>query len=373
MSRIELLELLYSDSKSASEFSFDNLHARPLLSLLTTRDIDELRKIATSIRLSSKPEQKYKLIDNILTPRGFKLLSSGTNRVVYKYLEDQSIVIKVAIDKVGMGDSPREYYNQFLLQPFVTKVFEVSPCGTVGLFERVSPITSREEYLTVIDDVYSMLTSQIIGKFVAEDIGSKYFQNIGIRSGFGVVLLDFPYVYELDGNKLYCNKPDLITKIPCGGEIDYDNGLNNLICTKCGKRYYARELSSMVNEKKIICRKKGGELNMKIAIRKGNDIIKELNPKKEVDVIPMSNKNNGIKVINPRKVYPKQQENKEVSEKELNANMCTNDYKNNISDVFVQAEDKESEQITHDTEWIDITKDESNDTKAEDEKVSDNY
>ena len=33
------------------------------------------------------------------------------------------------------------------------------------------------------------------------DIGTNFFMNWGIRPGFGPVLLDYPYVYELDGNK----------------------------------------------------------------------------------------------------------------------------------------------------------------------------
>ena len=188
MAKIDILEMMYSKGKSPLEFHFENLRARPLLSLLTVYDIESLRRIATSIKLSSKPEEKYKMIDQIMRPRGFKFMSSGTNRVVYKYLDDNTIVVKIAIDKVGMKDNPAEYRNQYLLEPFVTKVFEVSPCGTVGLFERVNPITSREEYLSIADSVYELLTT-ITGKYVLNDIGTMYFQNIGIRTGFGVVLL----------------------------------------------------------------------------------------------------------------------------------------------------------------------------------------
>lgn len=285
MGRISIIDRLYAQKRTALDFDYDNLYARPLLSLLTPYDIEELRKIATSIKLSSKPKVKYAKIDNILVPRGFKKIASGTNRVCYKYLDDQSICIKVAIDKVGMADNPNEFRNQFLLKPFVTKVFEVSPCGTVALFERVVPITTIEEYLTIAEDVFKLITSQIVGRYVLDDVGTNYFQNIGVRPGFGIVLLDFPYVYELDGNKLFCNKKDPITMLPCGGEIDYDAGFNKLICTKCGKRYYAHQLAKLTQNNHIQLRREGGTV-MKISIRRGNKVTRMIESGKSSDVLP---------------------------------------------------------------------------------------
>ena len=101
---------------------------------------------------------------------------------------------------------------------------------------------------------------------MVEDVGTKFFMNWGIRPGYGPVLLDYPYIYKLDGAKLYCSKKDPITNIPCNGEIDYDVGFNYLVCTKCGKRYLATDLrDDSINNKIII---KGGN-HMKIAIKKG--------------------------------------------------------------------------------------------------------
>lgn len=183
MVKDNVLRALYSKQKSPLEFQFDSLTAPPLLSLLSVYDIAELNKIARSIKLSGKIDLKYKMIDDIMSLRGFVRLHAGTNRLVYRFIEDQRFVIKVAVDKVGLGDNPAEFKNQFLLKPFVTKVFEVSPCGTVGLFERVDAIMSREEYLSVADDIFNLLTKVIIGKYVLDDIGTHYFMNIGIRNG----------------------------------------------------------------------------------------------------------------------------------------------------------------------------------------------
>lgn len=285
MGRISVIDRLYAQRRTALDFSYDNLYARPLLSLLSPYDIEELRKIATSIKLSAKPKVKYAMIENILVPRGFKKIASGTNRVCYKYLDDQSICIKVAIDKVGMNDNPNEFRNQFLLKPFVTKVFEVSPCGTVGLFERVVPITTVEEYISIAEDVFKLIITQIVGRYVLDDIGTDYFQNIGVRPGFGPVLLDFPYVYELDGNKLFCNRKDPVTRRPCGGEIDYDAGFNKLICTKCGKRYYAHQLAKLTQNNRIQLRREGGNI-VKISVRRGNKVTRMIDPGRSSDVLP---------------------------------------------------------------------------------------
>ena len=285
MGRISVIDRLYAQRRTALDFSYDNLYARPLLSLLSPYDIEELRKIATSIKLSAKPKVKYAMIENILAPRGFKKIASGTNRVCYKYLDDQSICIKVAIDKVGMNDNPNEFRNQFLLKPFVTKVFEISPCGTVGLFERVVPITTVEEYISIAEDVFKLIITQIVGRYVLDDIGTDYFQNIGVRPGFGPVLLDFPYVYELDGNKLFCNKRDPVTRRPCGGEIDYDAGFNKLICTKCGKRYYAHQLAKLTQNNRIQLRREGGNI-VKISVRRGNKVTRMIDPGRSSDVLP---------------------------------------------------------------------------------------
>lgn len=241
MARIDLIRSLYMKDIPIDEFNFDKLRAYPLLYYLDSMAIARLNKIATSVRYQSKPKQKYKMMDQILNPYGFRRITSGTNRAIYKHLDDQSIVLKVALDAVGINDNPAEFYNQNFLKPFVTKCFEVSPCGTVGIFERVQPIMRKEEFLSVSDDIFALI-NKMIGKYILDDIGTNFFMNYGLREGFGPVLLDFPYMYELDGRKLHCGNRHPITGEVCNGDIDYDDGFNNLICTKCGKIYLATEL-----------------------------------------------------------------------------------------------------------------------------------
>ena len=73
MDRRDVLKrILYPKCKSAIEFKFDTLMANPLLSYITVQDIAQLNKIATSLKYSSKPKEKYKMIDNILVPSSIK-------------------------------------------------------------------------------------------------------------------------------------------------------------------------------------------------------------------------------------------------------------------------------------------------------------
>ena len=265
MARADILNVLYSQNKSPLEFKFDSLFIPPMLNYITPEDIYNLYRIATSKSISSKINEKYKLISEIMLRRGFKKLGCGTNRMVFCHLEDHRFVAKVALDDVGMTDNPREFQNQRILRPFVTKAFEVSPCGTVGFFERVDPITNNKEFEYAASDIFNLLVNFIIGKYILEDIGNKFFMNWGIRKGFGPCLLDYPYVYELDGNKMFCNAPITPgTKFPvCGGEIDYDIGFNKLLCTKCGKQYFAKGISKMREENLILIK---GDVTMKTRI-----------------------------------------------------------------------------------------------------------
>lgn len=281
-----ILDRLKSRNVSIDEFNFDQLQAPPLSMFLSPFDIQELNSIATSVKLSGKPEERYKLIDNVMKRRGLVKFLAGTNRVTYRHPEFPDILFKVASDAVGIKDNPAEFRNQQFLKPFVTKVFEVSPGGVVAITERVNPITSREEYITVADDVFELISEWLIGEYVLADIGSKFFMNIGIRKNFGVVLLDFPYVYKLDGNKLYCNKPDNNSPSgKCDGIIDYDDGYNILHCTKCGAIYKAKELETKIKNNEIINLDEG-ETKMKVKISGGSK-----NVNKQVKTADFDNEN----------------------------------------------------------------------------------
>ena len=153
MSRVSLLEQLTVKRKSAFEFDFEKLWAPPIMTLFTPNDIQELIRIATSVRYNGNINKKYELIDAVMKRRGFIKAHSGTNRVVYNFLESSAFVAKVALDKVGMTDSPAEFINQQYFQPFCCKIFEVDPSGVIAFVERVNPISSIEEFASIADDI----------------------------------------------------------------------------------------------------------------------------------------------------------------------------------------------------------------------------
>lgn len=273
MANINLQSILYSKKVSQVEFMFDSLFALPLSNFLYLSDIEKLNNIATSLRYSGNISKKYKAIDEIMKLRGFTKFGAGTNRVVYRPYEYPPMVVKIAIDSVGISDNPAEYENQWLLKPFITKVFETSRCGTIASFERVQPITNKKEFYSVSEDIFYLI-SNIVGKYVVADIGTKFFMNYGLRmNGFGPVLLDFPYVYILDGKKLICNleRPEN-NFIPCGGSIDYDSGFNTLRCTKCGKEYLATELKRN-KENNLILITDEEDIYMKVRVFKNGKLI----------------------------------------------------------------------------------------------------
>lgn len=242
--------ILYNKPKSIDEFNWDNITNPPIYAYMYDSDVEKLYNIATSVRYSGNIKMKKNAIYTIMRSRGFERMFSGTNRICFKYYEDNNFIAKVGFDRVGVEDAHHEYDNQFKICPGCTKIFDWK--GGVSIAERVYPIRYYDEFLQVSDQIYSLLTKKIIGKYVLSDIGASFYQNYGIRPGFGPVLLDFPYVYELDGAKLRCNAPSTNGRGICNGEIDYDDGFDRLVCTKCGKMYMPKQLEKKITNKEIV-------------------------------------------------------------------------------------------------------------------------
>lgn len=268
-----IIDSLYAKRVSPAEFNFESMTVPSLYNYISEYEIGKIYDIITSIKYSSQLTKKKDAIKQILGSWGFVPFASGTNRMCFRYLENKNFIVKVPYKESGLDNGYREYMNQMLIKPFVAKTFDVHPSGAISQHEKVLPITNREEYMSVIEDVFAMLTA-IIGKCILDDVGTKYFMNIGIRSGFGVVILDYPDVFEVDGKKLFCNRPVFPnTKFPvCGGLIDYDAGFNTLICKTCGKEYSAASLRKDKDNKLVIIE---GESFMKVRMLVNGNVIAE--------------------------------------------------------------------------------------------------
>ena len=299
MARANILDRLYTKKKPFDEFIFDSLSIPPMRNYIPQSEINKLHKLVSSIRYSSNLRYKTKEIDKIMRNLGFRRYHSGTNRVVYSYLEDTRFLAKIALDRVGLKDNPLEYKNQFFLKPFVTKVFEVSKCGTVALVERVEPITSIDEFKSMSNEIYDFLLDKVLGEYVVEDVGCEYFMNWGIRKNFGPVLLDYTYVYKLDGNKLVCKNKNPDTGEYCNGIIDYDDGFNNLVCEKCGKKYFAQDLEDKSQYKRLeLIKEEERIVDMKFSVNRGNKVLFVVDSTEESKNIMDKNKKVNTKSFN---------------------------------------------------------------------------
>ena len=273
-SRDELLRLMLSKNVTLDEFNFDQLTAPPIEFFISKHDLDYLVYLANSPKFSSKINFKYDEIDKLMKARGFVLLGRGTNRVVYRSLEYYDICLKIAIDHIGSSDNPKEFINQEYLKPYVSKIFSVDPTGTIAVAERVHPISTREEFQNYGDAIYDLITKYFIGRYVVNDIGTKYFMNWGIRYSTSMpVLLDYPYFYLFDPRKAVCHTI-LEDGTVCNGDIDYDDGYNILFCTKCGRHYKAAELAKEWSNDANSIVTGGNKMKAIVSIKKGSTIQK---------------------------------------------------------------------------------------------------
>lgn len=292
--KLEILNALQQVQRTPLEFHYEQLVVPPLWAYLSPWDVNELYKIASSASLSGQMLKKLEMIDFIMRNRGFKKFAGGTNRVVYRHLEDKRIVAKVAIDQVGLQDNPMEFRAQNFIKPYCAKMFYTSPNGAVGIAERVIPITNKQEFEEAAPDIFMVLVCKILGRFVVEDVGTLYFKNYGIRPGWGPVILDYPYVYPLDGKRLYCTAEEPAgSGIMCDGEIDYDDGFNFLECQKCGRIYRAIQLRENKGPNSPIRIALGGKERMKVVMKRGNTIVAAPQPETRTIQIPKQKQSNG--------------------------------------------------------------------------------
>jgi hypothetical protein len=258
------------------------------------------------------------------------------------------------------------------------------------VFERVNPITNTKEYMSMAADIYKLLSEFIIGQYIIDDIGTEYFQNIGFRNGFGAVVLDFPYVYEVDGKKIWCNKPDYNDPTGyCNGPIDYDMGFNKLVCKKCGAIYKPFELAKKIEYKNQFINESEDCTMIKV-IRKGgsrgfvNDEVVRGDFKNPITAIKSNKMNKKIekqlaeeekkKTVNgvaaakeePKEEVPVEEEAKEEEPKKVVKPFSINEDDKGKGDLGYIADEKDNiESLTQAINNLYYSKDTSDEDRAE--------
>lgn len=221
---------------------FDSYRVNPLLSYFSIDDINTIHRLAMSPSMYCNVLEEYRLIGEIMNKRGFKLIGGGTNRRTYECVYDNRIVAKVATDPVGFTSNLRELVNQNVLKPFCCKIFEVSPCGTIAIIEKVVPLKDESEFKKYSSEIFNMLFFIIRNNSIAmEDIGTRSFKNYGYRCNFGPVFLDYPTMYVADPEKRLCR--NIVNNRMCCGTLDYDEGFNVIVCSECGRTHFAKTLA----------------------------------------------------------------------------------------------------------------------------------
>lgn len=217
---------------------FDQYTVYPFLYYFSPEDIEYIHRLAISPTLNCNISEKYRLLEDLMNKRGFKLIGGGTNRRAYECIYDNRVVAKVATDWDGFSSNLKEFVNQNVLKPFCNKIFYVSPCGTLSIIEKVVPIKTVPEFQKYCGEIFDILFRKIRNNDLGmDDIGCRSMMNWGYRPGFGPVLLDYPSMYVEDPNKRLCK--NIVNGHMCFGTLDYDDGFNRIVCTECGKAYHA--------------------------------------------------------------------------------------------------------------------------------------
>lgn len=294
--------VMQSLASNSALYRFDTMYHDPISKYVRREDLYALYQLATNPKYaSSDMESRLEVYDDIMNPLGFTRAFSGTNRVVYSNNFDDTFLLKIGLDEIGISDNKSEFKNQRLLKPFVPKIFEVSVDGVVEMIERVHPIMSTEEFLKYAEQTFIITDYFVTHGYALEDVGTDYFMNWGVRENFGPVLLDFPYIYIINNDRLRCTA--FKDGARCRGELWYDAGYNHIKCSVCGKTYRAKDIGSSVDY--LFKKKRKGVFKMDAPIRftftRGNKSVTHVVTDDGVDYIENPTPNNIVANTDARK------------------------------------------------------------------------
>lgn len=289
--RQEILYYLNKDPPASNTTEYlNNLVRPPIRYYIPDAVINEFYNISCDSKLYNAPLKRFKVQNEMLEPYGFRPLASGTNRRTFYSINDPWIVLKIASDAIGRSDNLSEFGIQHGLLPFCTKVFDVDPRGVMQLAERVE-IMTEQDFRDYIEEIFQFLESWFQLGYIFDDVGFRSFKNWGLRDGSGPVLVDFPYLFQYDPDKMICDRIDPKTHEKCGGTIgyNYEMAMSEIVCYKCKVRYSAQYLSKKIdgNSCDIILGRKNKmrkPVEFQVVMTRGNKVVYDPNAQKQQPV-----------------------------------------------------------------------------------------
>lgn len=151
-------------------------------------------------------------------------LGPGTNRLAILI---DNYVFKLALDKWGLQDNINEFTVSQELQPHVVKTYETN--DLISVCEYVTVI-SKDEFIDNKETIRDILGILAEG-YLLGDVGTvaKNFCNWGYRDNGDLVILDFAYIYRIQGEEMLCSQDQTM--------LEYDENFYNLKCPTCGKKH----------------------------------------------------------------------------------------------------------------------------------------
>jgi hypothetical protein len=169
----------------------------------------------------------------------FSPLGSGTNRLGI-LIDGYSF--KIALDEDGMIDNRREFLYTTKLQPYVIKVYEISPMGLIAVSEYFTLFTYDDyrEHAEEMKDILKIVSRS----FLIGDVGvtGKNYVNWGFREDGTIGMLDFAYIYSVDYKLFTCSCSD-------DAILVYDDDFVKLVCPQCGRKYTFGSIRKKVTKK----------------------------------------------------------------------------------------------------------------------------
>lgn len=192
---------------------------------------EELEKVAFLRGFQSV--EKQKIISDILAEyevgNGDPISQAGpgTNRCAFRL---KGYIIKIATDEAGKTDNIHEHRMSHILQPHVTKTYEVSSMGGILICEYVKKMGTADEFFSYSDEVSAIL-DEISPRYLIGDVGliAENHTNWGLRFNSNEpIILDYAYAYSVHSSLMRCYQCD------DRGLLGYSENYSTLICSVCG-------------------------------------------------------------------------------------------------------------------------------------------